>query len=126
MPAVAKNRPNNDHPGVQQLISGEPDERIDDQEDGGDRHGREDHLACFFEPGVLPHAAVQPVHPVADQGHDHHDEHEDAEVPAVLGRGDVAPVEDFGRAVRRHHAGGVEHHEEEPGAHLAGPHGDPS
>ena len=110
------------HSRVEQLIPGQPDERIHDHEDGGDRDGREDHLACLFEPGVLPHAPVQPVHAVADEGHDHHDEDEDAEVPAVLGRRDVAPVEDLGRAVRRHHAGGVEDHEEQLGAHLAGPH----
>ena len=110
------------HSRVEQLIPGQPDERIHDHEDGGDGDGREDHLPCLFQPGVLPHAPVQPVHAVADEGHDHHDEDEDAEVPAVLGRCDVAPVEDLGHAVRRHHAGGVEDHEEQLGAHLAGPH----
>ena len=104
------------------MKSGEPHERIDDQEDSCDCCGREDHLASFFEPGVLPDPAVQAPHPVADEGHDHHDQDEDAEVPAVLGRGDVAPVEDLGRAVRRDHACGVEHHEEEPGAYPGGQH----
>ena len=74
---------------------------------------------------MAPHAAVQAVDLIADQRHDHHDEHEELEVPAVFGWGDIAPVEDFGGAVPGHHAGGVEHHEEELGAHPAGQDGDP-
>ena len=89
------------HLGVHHLISGQLDGRVDDEEDGGHRPAREDHLTGFFEPGMTPHAAVQAVDLIADQGHDHHDEHEELEVPAVRGRGDIAPVEDFGRAVRR-------------------------
>ena len=72
-----------------------------------------------------PHAAVQTVDLIADQGHDDHEEHEELEMPAVGSWGDIAPVEDLGRAVPGHDAGGVEHHEEELGAHPTGQNGDP-
>ena len=120
MPRVARISPTPSHLGVNHLISSELDRRVDDEQDGGHSRARENDLTSFFESGMTPHAAVQAVDLIADHRHDDDDEHEEFEMPAVGRWSDIAPVEDFGRAVPGHDAGCVEHHEEDLGAYPAG------
>ena len=102
------------------LKSSQLDGPVDDEQEGGDGPTGENYLAGFFEPGVAPHAAVQAVDLVADQGHDYHDEEEEGEVPAVRRWGDVAPEEHLRSAVAGQDADGVQHHEEDLCPHTAG------
>src|SRR6185437_3610846 len=115
---------NDHHFKVQHLVAGDLDRYVNQEQHGGHRAAREDHLTCLFEPGVAPHAAVQSVDLVAGQRGGERDEHEEREVPAVLIGGDVAPVEDFGRAVTGDDTDRVEYHEKELCAHAAGQDGD--
>ena len=101
------------------LKSSQLDGPVDDEQEGGDGPTGENYLAGFFEPGVAPHAAVQAVDLVADQGHDYHDEEEEGEVPAVRRWGDVAPEEHLRSAVAGQDADGVQHHEEDLCPHAA-------